>query len=146
MPLRYEPGGGEMAGRMSVYRGPLLLAYDVLLTEKGPPDPAPCTPSDLAKARLAFPTPAPDQARIGRFAAWLIVDVPRADGTSLRLCDFASAGARAATTCPGSPPTRLLRQRQRRTIPRRQRSYHPADCCSALVTRPACRTTSVCDC
>jgi DUF1680 family protein len=96
MPLRYEPGGGEMAGRMSVYRGPLLLAYDLLLNENGPPDPAPCTPAELAKARLAFPTPAPDQARIGRFAPWLIVDVPRADGTALRLCDFASAGARGS--------------------------------------------------
>ena len=48
------------------------------------------------KARIAFPTPAPDQARIGRFAPWLIVDVPRADGTALRLCDFASAGARGS--------------------------------------------------
>jgi hypothetical protein len=85
-----------MAGRMSVYRGPLLLAYDVLLNDNAPPEPAPCTPSDLQKARISFPSPAPDQARIGRFAPWLIVDVPRADGTVLRLCDFASAGARGS--------------------------------------------------
>ncbi|MHB0960119.1 MAG: beta-L-arabinofuranosidase domain-containing protein [Pirellulaceae bacterium] len=96
MPLRYEPGGGEMAGRMSVYRGPLLLAYDVLLNDNAPPDPVPCTPSDLQQARVSFPASAPDQARIGRFSPWLIVDVPRGDGTVLRLCDFASAGARGS--------------------------------------------------
>jgi DUF1680 family protein len=96
MSLRYEPGGGEMAGRMSVYRGPLLLAYDVLLTDNAPPEPAPCTPSDLQKARVSFPSPAPDMARIGRFPPWVIVDVPRSDGTVVRLCDFASAGARGS--------------------------------------------------
>ena len=61
-----------------------------------PPEPAPCTPSDLQKARISFPSPAPDQVRIGRFLPWLIVDVPRSDGTALRLCDFASAGARGS--------------------------------------------------
>ena len=88
MSLRYEPGGGEMAGRMSVYRGPLLLAYDVLLNDKGPPEPAPFTPADLQKATISFPSPAPDQARIGRFLPWLIVDVPRSDGTSAAAVRF----------------------------------------------------------
>ncbi len=94
MSLRYESGGGEMAGRMSVYRGPLLLAYDLGLNENGPPEPAPCAPSDLANARFSFPAAAPEQTRVGCYLPWLIADVPRGDGSVLRLCDFASAGAR----------------------------------------------------
>jgi len=96
MSLRCESGGGQMAGRMSVYRGPVLLAYDLLLNENGPPDPAPSTPADLQKARVSFPSPSPEQSRIGRYLPWLLVDVPRPDGSVLRLCDFASAGARGS--------------------------------------------------
>lgn len=96
MSLRYESGGGEMTGRMSVYRGPLLLAYDVLQNEGGAPEPAPITPADLQQAKVSIPAPAPELARIGRFAPWIVVDIPRAKGPALRLCDFASAGARGS--------------------------------------------------
>jgi len=96
MSFRCEPGGGEMTGRMSVYRGPLLLAYDVLLNDQAPPEPAPLRPADLQQARISFPSPAADQVRIGRFLPWVLVDVPRPDGPTVRLCDFASAGARGS--------------------------------------------------
>ena len=41
MTLRYEPGGGEMAGKMSVFRGPILLAYDSLLNDENVLTPPP---------------------------------------------------------------------------------------------------------
>jgi DUF1680 family protein len=108
MSLRYESGGGEMAGRMSVYRGPLLLAYDVLLNESGGPDPTPLTPADLQQAQISIPVPAPELARIGRFSPWLIVDVPRTTGPNLRLCDFASAGARGSHYVSWLPAENIL--------------------------------------
>ena len=93
MALRYESGGGEMAGRMSVFRGPLLLAYDVLLNDNSPAEPPVLTPSDLKNARLSLPARAAQGTRIGQFAPWVVVDVPLRDAPPIRLCDFATAGA-----------------------------------------------------
>ncbi len=93
MPLRYEAGDNEMAGRMSVYRGPLLLAYDHLLNEsnEGRPPHIACT--DLSRARISIPTRNAGGDSIGRFAPWLLVDIPQGVGHWIRLCDFASAGS-----------------------------------------------------
>lgn len=93
MPLRYEAGAGEMAGRMSVYRGPLLLAYDTWHNEAKQVEPPSVASGELASARVAFPTRGPEGAVTGRFAPWIIVDIPLASGERIRLCDFASAGA-----------------------------------------------------
>ena len=87
--LRAVAGANEAAGLVSLYRGPLLLACDQahhpFANDKLPP----VNLAQLEHARLvggpdpSFPTPAP----------WLLLDLPSAPGTTLRLVDFASAGA-----------------------------------------------------
>jgi uncharacterized protein len=87
--LRYESGDLEQAGKISVYRGPLLLAADERLVGKEFP------PIDAAK--LGAAQPASLDAAVLEAAAprppWLAIDLPTAGGKALRLIDFASAGA-----------------------------------------------------
>jgi len=113
MPLRYEAGDLEAFGRMSVYRGPLLLAYDQRLNDFDEPQLPELTPALLAGARVSFPPASADEERIGRFAPWLVAEIPCGKGT-LRLCDFAtagSAGSRYVSWVPGremAPPPPVL--------------------------------------
>jgi DUF1680 family protein len=93
MSLRYEVGDAEMAGRMSVYRGPLLLAYDQLLNDRVSADPPKLTPSLLKQARVSIPNRENRGACVGIFPPWVLVDVPLSSGETARLCDFASAGS-----------------------------------------------------
>ena len=93
MSLRHESGDGQMFGRMSVYRGPLLLAYDVIHNAVDEEEMPILNPAMLKDARVSFPKEDVGGNRIGRFSPWLFVDVPTGDGKSLRLCDFATAGA-----------------------------------------------------
>jgi len=91
MPLRYESGDLEAFGRMSVVRGPLLLAYDQRLNsfdESGIPV---LSPSMLAGARVSFPSPSPDDRRIGRFTPWLVADIPVGDSLSHNVAQPPSA-------------------------------------------------------
>ena len=94
LPTRYAVGEREQAGRVSVYRGPLLLAYD---QKHNSFDEAAIPIIDLTRLELT--------AKPGD---WLIADLP-----GLRLCDFANAGAsgtyyrtwlRATNFPTGSPP------------------------------------------
>jgi DUF1680 family protein len=81
--FHYWRGERESAGKVSVYRGPLLLTYDRRFNEV-----------DLDKV------PALDATSINRKAItptdWipplLLLEFTAADGRALRLCDFASAG------------------------------------------------------
>ena len=93
MPLRYIAGDGPMFGRMCIYRGPLLLAFDTLENDFDETDLPPLTPDVLNNARLSFPKKKAAETRIGRFSPWIHVDLPLADGRTLRLVDFASAGS-----------------------------------------------------
>ncbi|MHB8898183.1 MAG: beta-L-arabinofuranosidase domain-containing protein [Thermoguttaceae bacterium] len=91
--LRVVAGDGPMFGRMSVYRGPLLLAYDTLENEFDEAQLPRLAPAMLQKAQVSFPKDDPARKRIGRFSPWIQVDVPLPDGRTLRLVDFASAGS-----------------------------------------------------
>ena len=93
MSLRYEAGDGQMFGRMSVYRGPLLLAYDVIHNTVDEKEMPVLNPAMLKDARVSFPEQDAGGNLVGRFSPWLFVDVPTGDGERLRLCDFATAGA-----------------------------------------------------
>ena len=93
MPLRYEAGDLEAFGRMSIYRGPLLVAYDQRLNDFDEPQMPVLSPAALAGARVSFPQPSPDDERIGQFTPWLLVEIPSAGGKAMRLCDFATAGS-----------------------------------------------------
>ena len=93
MPLRYIAGDGPMFGRMSIYRGPLLLAFDTLENDFDEADLPPLTPDVLNNARVLFPKEKAAGMQIGRFSPWVYVDLPLPDGRNLRLVDFASAGS-----------------------------------------------------
>ena len=81
--LHYWTGEQECAGRASVYRGPLLLAYDRRLNGVDPDQ----IPAMDARGLKAVPVTAG-----GWLPAIAAVQVPAVDGTRLTLCDFASAG------------------------------------------------------
>jgi len=96
MPVRFVPGANEAAGKVSLYRGPLLLTYDQAqnaFDEDGIP---PVNPAKLADARVVEIKARGERTSAATGAVsepWLVMDVPTADGRPLRLVDFASAGA-----------------------------------------------------
>ena len=96
MELRYVPGDMDQAGRMSVYRGPLLLAYDVAWNDFDEDLLPAVSPEDLARATVRFPERDEKAELIGQYTPWLFVEIPFADKEgkkrTLRLCDFATAG------------------------------------------------------
>ncbi|MFA6543722.1 MAG: beta-L-arabinofuranosidase domain-containing protein, partial [Limisphaerales bacterium] len=86
--LRTFEGQQEQKGKISIYRGPLLLTYDQrdnAFDEAGIP---PVEPARFSEAKLI-----PSSARSENLKApWLLLEVPTTNGP-LRLSDFASAGA-----------------------------------------------------
>lgn len=85
MTLRAMPGEREQLGKVSVFRGPLLLAYDQKQNDFDEAEIPPVEVARLGEARLAKPV------ETGLLGPWLVVELPGA--RPLRLCDFASAGA-----------------------------------------------------
>ena len=92
LPLRFVAGANEAAGKVSLYRGPVLLAFDPAYNTL---DEAALPAIDLAQlssARVVPPAqPTADRALLP--APWLTVEVATVAGTKLRLVDFASAGS-----------------------------------------------------
>ncbi len=103
MPLRTMAGEREQAGRISIFRGPLLLAFDPRWNDFDEPTmPSP----DVAKLAGAVLKAASEK----QLPPWLLIDVPTTDGRALRLCDYASAGAtgtrvRSWLTVAEKPPS-----------------------------------------
>jgi DUF1680 family protein len=122
MSFHYWVGEREQAGNCSIYRGPLLLAYDQqynsmdpdaippldagVLASLGSRLPAPGSRLGTRADRVAVERPFPSGRELGagsrepgvswrwvRDVPWLNITVPSADGRELVLCDFASAGA-----------------------------------------------------
>lgn len=86
MSLRYWAGQEGVAGKVALYRGPLLLAYDQRLNPFDPyevptVDGRALKPRSLSTADLPYPQPL------------LLLEVDTVEGQPLVLCDFASAGA-----------------------------------------------------
>jgi uncharacterized protein len=88
--VRAVAGANEAAAKVSLYRGPVLLAWDQAHT---PYDAAKVPPIELG--RLADARVIADQARTqpSQTRTWLQMDVPGTDGSTVRLVDFASAGS-----------------------------------------------------
>lgn len=77
-------GEREQAGKVSLYRGPILLAYDQRFNAMDPDD----VPAlSLANLRYA------EERKTGALSPLLLLRFTGTDGRALRLCDFASAGA-----------------------------------------------------
>ena len=84
MSLRCELGKKNQEGKVSIYRGPLLLAYDQHFNNMDP---------DEMPALNAKEIEAEFQESNGCFEPIVLLKVKCADGRYLYLCDFASAGA-----------------------------------------------------
>jgi hypothetical protein len=107
--LRAVAGDREAAGKISLYRGPLLLAWDQRLNQFDD-DAIPA----LDLVRLKEANSAPRSLRdfpLSSVAPWVLLDVPTIGGGWMRVCDFASAGAAGsryrswlvASNCPPPP-------------------------------------------
>ncbi len=87
--LRAVAGANEAAGKVSLYRGPLLLAWDQAQT---PYDEDKIPAVDLTRLPESRLVTKGVQTQPARPRTWLQVDLPAENGTTLRLVDFASAG------------------------------------------------------
>jgi DUF1680 family protein len=81
--LHFWSGERECAGKTSIYRGPLLLAYDRRFNDVDPADVPALTAANLDGAVAEWP---------GHRAPQLLLEFAASDGRRLLLCDFASAG------------------------------------------------------
>jgi uncharacterized protein len=85
--LHFWVGDRECAEKVSLYRGPILLAWDQRFND-GDPGAIPvveagrlaCSPEPVPRSVAAWPAP------------WVLVGLDGAGGGRLRLCDFATAG------------------------------------------------------
>jgi DUF1680 family protein len=81
--LRYWVGERESAGKVSIYRGPLLLAYDRRFNSMDPADVPALDAHGLQGKRVSLPL---------RRSPFLLLEFGTDDCQALKLCDFASAG------------------------------------------------------
>lgn len=94
LPLRAVAGAREAAGRVSLYRGPLLLAYDQQINSFDEDDLPKLELNRLSEAKEIYRRPAADNGQ--PLKPWFVIEVPAENRRSVRLCDFASAGASGA--------------------------------------------------
>ena len=100
MTTRALAGDREALGKVSLFRGPLLLAWDQRHNEFDEADIPFVALDRLRDAKISTPT--------GSQQPWLLVDAPTADGRQLRLCDYASAGANGTHYRSWLPAAQLL--------------------------------------
>jgi DUF1680 family protein len=118
MPVRFVTGANEAAGKVSLYRGPLLLAYDQAQNKFDEDSIPQVNLGKLAEAREIQIKSSGHQASSatgGISEPWFVVEVPTADGRPLRLVDFASAGStgtryRSWLTAASPPPSPAFTQ------------------------------------
>src|SRR5579859_6656446 len=79
MRLRAVAGEREAAGHVSIYRGPLLLAFDPHYNMPAEHNPPSIALSRLGEGAVVHGPRDPDGT------PWLLVDIPTSDGRSLRL-------------------------------------------------------------
>ena len=89
MRLRVIRGEREATGRVSVYRGPLLLAFDQRHNEFAEEAMPPLDLRQLGEAKEVFVGKRDEKDSL---QPWILLDIPGKEGRPVRLCDFASAG------------------------------------------------------
>ncbi len=87
--LRIWAGDREAAGKISIYRGPILLAYDQRFNRFDEED-LPSLDVKILRGRKTALEPIPPEP----LSPWILLKLPGSGGKDVRLCDFASAGAR----------------------------------------------------
>ena len=99
MPLRYESGDLAASGKVSLFRGPLLLAYDQRFNAFEQDDIPKLTPATLKTAIVEIPQRDERAETYGFYTPWLLVTLKGGEHgtTPLVLCDFASAGMLGTT-------------------------------------------------
>jgi len=100
-------GEKECAGKVSLYRGPILLAFDPRFNTMDPDAVPTVDVGTISFEPAAFS---------GKWPPWLLVRVPTVDGRELLLCDFANAGStgthyRSWIPCVGGEPRAFSRDR-----------------------------------
>jgi uncharacterized protein len=93
LPARFVAGANEAAGKVSLYRGPLLLAYDQAQNSMDEAALPALDLSRLSETLVVPPTGTPGDLE-APLRPWLRLDLPTTDASSLRLIDFASAGVK----------------------------------------------------
>ncbi len=88
--MRAVAGANEATGKVSLYRGPVLLAYDQAYNSFDEANLPPLNLARLGEAKSVSPLAGADGLQS---KPWLLLDLPVDAGGLLRLVDFASAGA-----------------------------------------------------
>lgn len=95
--------GPDRGGRGAIHVGPLLLAFDAYYNEVETPDLKPINAAALKIERIPVP-PAPDAMHFSPMGMWR---AQTDDGTTIQLCDFASAGANGTDYASWLPVSHL---------------------------------------
>ena len=118
---RVAAGDREASGFASVYRGPLLMAYDQKHNDF---DEDKIPTIDLRRLESAEETGGWKKGNPPRLGPWLVTELTASDGRRVRLCDFASAGMTGTryrswlrVEPPPPPPARPREPADRATIP-----------------------------
>ena len=102
--LKAVAGANEASGKVSLYRGPLLLAWDQAQSTFDEENLPAINLVRLSEARLVAPAA---QTHALQPKTWLQVDVPAENGGTLRLVDFASAATAGTRYRSWLPATKL---------------------------------------
>ena len=102
--LRAVAGANEASDKVSLYRGPLLLAWDQAQTTFDEKNLPAVNLARLTEARVVAPAA---QTHALQPKTWLQVEVLAGNGSTLRLVDFASAGSAGTHYRSWLPATKL---------------------------------------